>query len=160
MRKRKALLTIAAVLPLFVALLLLVALWAGTLRNYRSQCYVVSEADWTAPVANVVQPTLMLRLTAGDIRVTADGADVYERKMTSSVASGFSGSRTVLVPLPQDTANSKLNVYISFDGKEVNTLVEPPLYGSHDALFHLFMYQSLPALTVGSFQLIFGIVFL
>ena len=107
MRKRKALLTTVAVLPLLIALLLLVALWAGTLRNYRARCYVVTEEDWVAPVANVVQPTLMLRLTAGDIRVTADGETVYEKKMTSSIASRFSGSRTILVPLPQETYISR-----------------------------------------------------
>ena len=160
MRKQKALLTVISALPLLIALLMLIALWAGTLGEYRSQCYLVSGDSWVVPEVNTVQPSLFFRYTGGDLKVLADGKTVYEKQTVSRLAERFSGSRSLIVELPEDVAGKKLEIKISIEGTEVNTLVEAPLYGSHNAVFHLFLYQALPALVIGSFQLIFGIIFL
>ena len=159
MLKKKILITTICVLPLILALLYLIGFWAGNLNSYRAKSYVVIIEGWRVPEQETVQPTLLLHLTAGDIRVLADDVVVFEKEMSSRVASSFSGSRTYLISLPESVEGKTLEIQITVDGAPVNTFVEQPLYGAHDDLFHLYMYQALPALIVGSFQLLFGIVF-
>ena len=160
MLKKKILITTICVLPLLLALLFLVAFWAGNLNRYRANSYAVIVEGWRVPEEETVQPTLLLHLTAGDIRILADDEVVFEKEMPSRVASAFSGSRTHLVSLPDSIEGRTLEIQVTVDGNPVDTFVEQPLYGSHDDLFHLYMYQAMPALIVGSFQLLFGIVFL
>ena len=160
MLRRKMLFTLLALLPLLLVLALITARWTTALRRYRAACLAVS-GDYTVPVdSDLIQPTLLIHYTGGDVTVLSDGETVFHDDTDAPMGGSLTGARTLLVTLPEDIAGKHLRLTIRIDDKEVNTLLEMPRLGSYNNVFHLFIYQSLPALTIGTFLLLFGVIFL
>ncbi|MBR0164130.1 MAG: GGDEF domain-containing protein [Lachnospiraceae bacterium] len=150
---------ILSLLPAILLLAVLIAVWLQTLKAWRSVSTQVEEG-WTIETGRLSLPSLMLRVTGGDVYVYAGEEEILHSSSHAAFGGSLNGSRHLFVMIPEDAEGKVLDIRILIGEEEVNTLLENAYFGEYENLFRLFITEALPSMVVGSFMLLFGFVFL
>ena len=158
MTKRIIKLILVFILPVVAGLVISISIWLESYQRWKDSLQVV-ESGWVVDTAGISLPVVMIEMTGGHLEVRLDEEVIYENEPPSALP-GMSGVRTLFVSIPGESDGRVMTIRITVDGREVDTTTDEVLFGTYPDVFRLFLIRRMPALAVGSFMVLFGVVFL
>lgn len=158
MTKRVIKLILIFILPVLAGLVISISIWLESYQRWKDSLQVV-DTGWVVDTQGVPLPVVMIEMTGGHLEVLLDEEVIYDNDPPSAVP-GMSGVRTLFVSIPEGADGRVMEIRINVGDRQVNTMTDEALFGTYPDVFRLFLIRRLPALAVGSFMMLFGVVFL
>ena len=155
-------------LPLVIILFVSLVLWTRNVTDRRNNCTALTpgtdgdvSGDYTAYAVSAASvtdepfPTIWIVVSNGAWEMYAGNTLIDSYQTDLHRAGAFPGESSHLVNLPKDIQGQMIRILLY--GKNAN--IETLLYGDYENLFRIRLQEGMPALFVGAFMLLFGIIF-